>query len=202
MRKWLAALAIMILMGFLSMPTAFAAARLQTSRGATHHSLTQTIVERPNTSVINCSGYGCDDVYAYPSNTKSQGSNCGGTFVGWFSGEPEWSKIYYSSSCGTNFAYVTSSPDGSAIILVNFNRRPPGGNTAGGITSYNVSYFPYCASSSVYPPDDQNSYCDPDLIPSGAHSWMTNMLYAPVDQVQVCVRTVLHQNTDYCSYWH
>ncbi|HLW00659.1 MAG TPA: hypothetical protein VKT82_18525 [Ktedonobacterales bacterium] len=204
MKKWLIASAMMALIAFLSTPTTFAAARGQVNQRATAatHAVSPLVQAHPNTSVISCSGYYCDDVYAYPSNSLSDGSNCGGSWVGWFTGEPEWSKMYYSSTCKTNFAYVTSSPDGSALIEVLLQRRPPGGSPTGHIESDNPTYIPACASGVTIPPSDGDTFCDQDTIPNGAHTWITNMLYAPVDQVQVCVLTVNHPHTYACSDWH
>ena len=206
MKKWLIAFAIVALMALLSTPTTLAASRSHVSQGAasTGRAAGLLVQIHPYTSVISCSGYGCDDVYAYPQPSNVDGSNCGGSWLGWLSGEPQWSKMYYSSSCSTNFAYVTSSPDGSALIEVLLQRRHgTAGNPVGWIQSDNPFYKNGCAGQVFIPPNEDDQYCDPDNIPSGAHSWITNMLYAPVDQVRVCVSTVNHPSSSaYCSAWH
>jgi hypothetical protein len=207
MKKWFVASAIMVLMVLLSTPTTLAASRAQgnTRAAAATHVVSPLVQVHPNTSVISCSGYGCDDVYAYPQPSNVDGSNCGGSWLGWLPGEPEWSKMYYSSSCGTNFAYVTSSPDGSPLIEVHIERRTvPGDERRGFIDSINNNYT-FCLPPGSPGNSDWESFCDPDIIPNGAHTWITNMLYAPQDQVRVCVSTVNHPAANpwnYCSLWH
>ncbi len=208
MKKWFVAFAILSLMAFLSTPTTFASPRSHLNKGAsaTSHVVSPLVRAHPNTSVVSCSGYDCDDKYAYPQPSNVDGTNCGGSWLGWLPKEPEWSKMYYSSSCSTNFAYVTSSPDGSAIIQVLLQRRTvPGDEIRGYIESFNNNYT-FCLPPGNPGNSDWDSFCDPDIIPNGAHSWITNMLYAPSDQVRVCVGTVNHPGANavdaYCSLWH
>ena len=211
MKKWLAAFAILILMVFLSTPTTTAAHRSQLNKGAsaTNRLAGALIQIHPNATVRSCSQYDCDDLYAYPQPSNVDGTNCGGSWLGWLPGEHEWSKMYYSSSCGTNFAYVTSSPDGSAIIEVLLQRKQPhdsGCCFRGEIVSFDPTYIGNGTLSPCLPTprnySDSDSFCDPDTIPDGAHSWLGNMLYAPVDQVRVCVATVNNPHNPVCSLWH
>lgn len=213
MHKWLVATAISLLMVFLSMSTTFASPLgLHPATSIPQHASRGLIRMQSNSSVVSCSGYGCDNLYAYPSNTNTPGTNCGGSWVGWFSGEPQWSKIYYSNTCGTNFAYVTASPDGSPLTRVLLYRRPccmahnVNGNAHGWVVTYNPNVWGtgWCSDTLYNPPSDWNAYCDRDYLANGQTTLLGNMLYAPVDQVAVCVNTVNNPDLPNCywSFWH
>ncbi|MBV9713090.1 MAG: hypothetical protein JO011_19485 [Ktedonobacteraceae bacterium] len=196
LRNILAALSIVVcLVSTLSFSQVASAATLH----AQHASL-------PDGSAVNCSGYGCDNVYAYPEpvGNTNYDTTCGNTgqWVGWFGSEQHWSKIYYSFTCGTNWAYMVS-PTGVPLKRVYLERAAPAPHTNCNSNPCTPAEYDILVSCQLAyrgcPPD--YGQVDRDYIPAGATSWWTNMLYAPSPiEARVCI--LLIDNSWYCSDWH
>ena len=146
---------------------------------------------------VTCSGYDCDDTDPYVTH-------CADTafFVGWFTGENHALKVFYSNACGTNFAYADSKLlDGYPLRTVTVTRYDPADSTNTG-TEMSCAVGMWCARAAGYPPTFNNHYLDSNPIPTGATTWVTNQLYAPVAQVNVCVTTFAPGTPEYCGYRH
>ncbi len=124
------------------------------------------------------------------------------------SGEPWYMKVYWSTGCQSNWAWVYAPKSGVYIKTVTIARSAPGPNheyTASWCNASNANSRTCWDSGDVH-----LEYCSAEWtlcpkyiwawIGDNTTNWYTDLLYAPNQAVDVYV--TFSNGTDYSSHWH